>query len=96
MFLNMKFSKLSENEEIQDQVLGRRVSSFVFIMNSKLVKEAYKEKLELSEKKKQEIHLKAQINEYVNSVLRKQGVVITNDERISMAFLNLSQNSFKQ
>ena len=67
----MKFSKLSENEEIQDKVLGHRVSSFVFIMNSKLVKEAYKEKLELSEKKKQEIHLKAQINEYVNSMLRK-------------------------
>ena len=65
-------------------------------MNSKLVKDAYKEKLDLSEKNKQEIHLKAQINEYVNSVLRKQGVVITNDERISMAFLNLSQNSFKQ
>ena len=59
-------------------------------MNSKLVKDAYKEKLDLSEKNKQEIHLKAQINEYVNSVLRKQGVVITNDERISMAFLNLS------
>ena len=96
MFLNMKFSKLSENEEIQDQVLGRRVSSFVFIMNSKLVKDAYKEKLDLSEKNKQEIHLKAQINEYVNSVLRKQGVVITNDERISMAFLTLSQNSLKQ
>ena len=65
-------------------------------MNSKLVKDAYKEKLDLSEKNKQEIHLKAQINEYVNSVLRKQGVVITNDERISMAFLNLGQNSFKQ
>ena len=92
----MKFSQLNDNEEIQDQVLGRRVSSFVFIMNSKLVKDAYKEKLELSEKKKQEIHLKAQINDYVNSMLRKQGVMITNDERISMAFLNLSQTSIKQ
>ena len=59
IYLNMKFAYKEGRSEVRDQVLDRNVSSFVFIMNSRLVKEAMQDKLELSETKKQEIRLKA-------------------------------------
>ena len=59
IYLNMKFAYKEGRSEVKDQVLDRNVSSFVFIMNSRLVKEAMQDKLELSETKKQEIRLKA-------------------------------------
>ena len=59
IYLNMKFAYKEGRSEVRDQVLDRKVSSFVFIMNSRLVKEAMQDKLELSETKKQEIRLKA-------------------------------------
>ena len=59
IYLNMKFAYKEGRSEVRDQVLNRNVSSFVFIMNSRLVKEAMQDKLELSETKKQEIRLKA-------------------------------------
>ena len=75
---------------MQDEVLDRKVSNFVFIMNSKLLKDAFKEKLQITEMQKQEILLKAQVNDYMTTMLQSNGVCIKNDEAISKAFLDLS------
>ena len=89
LFLNFKFGR-AEDSEIQDEVLDRKVSNFVFIMNSKLLKDAFKEKLQITEVQKQEILLKAQVNDYMSTMLQNNGVCIKNDEAISKAFLDLS------
>ena len=89
LFLNFRFGR-AEDSEIQDEVLDRKVSNFVFIMNSKLLKDAFKEKLQITEVQKQEILLKAQVNDYMSTMLQNNGVCIKNDEAISKAFLDLS------
>ena len=87
IYLNMKFAYKEGKAAVRDKVLDRNVSSFVYIMNNRLVKEAMQDKLELSETKKQEIRLKAQVNEYMNEMLRRNGVSISNDEMISLFFM---------
>lgn len=89
LFLNFRFGR-DGDLEMQDEVLDRKVSNFVFIMNSKLLKDAFKEKLQITESQKQEILLKAQVNDYMNTMLQNNGICIKNDEAISKAFLDLS------
>ena len=48
LFLNFRFGR-DGDLEMQDEVLDRKVSNFVFIMNSKLLKDAFKEKLQITE-----------------------------------------------
>ena len=54
-----KFSGEEKCAKIHDNILGKKVSSIVFIKNRKLVQEAYKKGLAYDEEKEQEVRARA-------------------------------------
>ena len=72
-----------------DSVLNKEVPSIVFLQNQKMLTDAWIEGLEQDEVKKQEIVRNAQINEFMYTILKEEGVVMSIDENVGLQFVHV-------
>ena len=87
IYVIYKFSAEGKSAKVHDNILGKEVSSLVFIKNQRLVREAYKKGLTYDDEIEQEIRARAQLNEHMHYLLKKHGVVMKMDEDISVSFM---------
>ena len=88
IFVIYKFSADDETEEVHDMILGKKVHAVVFIKNQKLLQDAIKNELTLTDENEKALRLNAQMNEHMHYMLKKQGIVLKMDETITVSFIS--------
>ena len=88
IFVIYKFSADDETEEVHDMILGKKVHAVVFIKNQKLLQDAIKNELTLTDENEKALRLNAQMNEHMHYMLKKEGIVLKMDETITVSFIS--------
>ena len=73
--------------ELEDKVLGKKVPSIVFIQNQKLLKDAFKNELTNDARARKALRVQAQVNDYLFTMMRRNGIALQMDENIGTAFI---------
>lgn len=92
LYIIVKISSKTNNVEIKDTILGRKVPQIVFTNNMRLLKnaiESEKDKLAHDALKRQELRACAQMNEFMFAMLRKNEISTRLIENIGAMFFNM-------
>ena len=76
---------------MQDEILGRDVPSIVFLQNKKLMKEMLQDGFANDKQRKEELMRRAQMNEFIYTLMKQNGIALRLDENIGVEFISFSK-----
>ena len=93
LYLIQRFIKQSTSASVsvKDPILDRDVPNIVLLQNQKLVSEAVKDKLQSDQDRKDQLRLRAQMNDFMYKLLREEGLNAQLDEVIGGEFIDYNR-----
>ena len=96
LYITMMITQKQTSCELKDTILGRKIPKIVYINNLTLFKNAVekdRDKLAHDALKRQELRARAQMNEFMFAMLRKNHIAYRLNENIGTLFFNMRRTS---
>ena len=89
-YLILSFAKKKSDTEMIDPITGKVVANVVFMKNERLLEQALTDNLEMNAQRKEQLKVEAQMNEYLYSLMKQEGIADRIDEDIGFDFMDFN------